>query len=163
MTVKEYKKYYKELHKDSRKNKNWKKNWKFLLQYNYEWDCAFLLDIIIHKLRLMSEYFDNRDVVHMCEEDRLKIIKTLKHALELGEKIRFDEFDDEAEKFMQEHFQKFEKVVTDNNLVCCDMTWDSEDNKNKYFKMIEKSDKQRQKTIKEFFNTIRDNYFDWWD
>lgn len=159
MTVKEYKKYYKELNKDSRKNKNWKKNWKFLLQYNYEWDDAFLIDIIVHKLRLMYEYFNDRSKVYMVEKQRLEIVNSIKRALDLGEKIRIDDFDEESENFMKKHTI----VSTEKENNSCIIKWDSEENEKFYLSIVKKEDKFRRKVIKDFFNTIRDNFENWWD
>ena len=76
------------LMRDLDKNKNWKKRWKDFIKYDYDWDGVFLLEIIMHKLKLIQERYNSDKMSDFMAEESLKPIQdSINECVELGEKI----------------------------------------------------------------------------
>ena len=165
--LKDYKKaYLAERRKNRRscvkKNTDWRKRWMPFIKYDHDFDGAFLIELIVHKLHIMLDYYDHGKYCMQVDESRLEIVESLKEACRLGDVIIADEFNYPAYDIMEAHMKTY---TTPNNDGTCTlhMDWDSPENKAEYDRLIEETDKLREKTINEFFSYIAENFGKWWD
>lgn len=168
--LKEYKKKYIKARKAEprkvriRKNTDWKKRWMPFIKYDHDFDGAFFIELIVHKLHIMLDYYDHGKYCWQVDESRLEIVDSLKEACRLGDMILEDHFEDAAYEIMMAHHHMW--TVPDPELKGCgkiEMEWDSPENEALYEKARKAGEEFREKTIDEFFNYIRKNYHLWWD
>ncbi len=168
--LKEYKKAYLAKRKAEprkcriRKNSDWKKRWMPFIKYDHDFDGGFFLELIVHKLHIMLDFYDHGKYCSQVDESRLEIVESLKEACRLGDLLIADEFDYPAYKVSQAHCKHYTTPCTDgSNLHELHIDWDSPENKKEYDRLIKEGDELRDKTEKEFFDYIRENYHKWWD
>ncbi|MBP5470286.1 MAG: hypothetical protein J6Z11_13690 [Candidatus Riflebacteria bacterium] len=145
-----------------KKNSDWKKRWMPFIKYDHDFDGGFFLELIVHKLHIMLDYYDHGKYCSQVDESRLEIVESLKKACRLGDLLMADEFDFPAYEVSQAHCKHYTTPCADG---ChrLHIEWDSPENKKEYDRLIKEGDELRDKTEKEFFNYIRDNYHKWWD
>ena len=165
--LKNYKKaYLAERRKNRRscvkKNTDWRKRWMPFIKYDHDFDGAFLVELIVHKLHIMLDYYDHGKYCLQVDESRLEIVESLKEACRLGDLIIKDEFNYDAYDVMEAHMKSY---TTSNNDGTCTlhMDWDTPENEALYDKLIEEGDEKRLQTINEFFSYIAENFGKWWD
>ena len=145
-----------------KKNSDWKKRWLPFIKYDHDFDGGFFLELIVHKLHIMLDYYDHGKYCSQVDESRLEIVESLKEACRLGDLLMADEFDFPAYEDSQAHCKQYTTPCADG---ChrLHIEWDSPENKKEYDRLIKEGDELRDKTEKEFFDYIRDNYHKWWD
>jgi len=167
--LKEYKKAYKAERKANRricvkKNTDWRKRWLPFIKYDHDFDGAFLIELLVHKLHIMLDYYDHGKYCMQVDESRLEIVESLKEACRLGDMILEDKFEDAAYEIMEKHHHMWTEPCKDNSNLCeIKMEWDSEEAHQEYEKLREAGEAEREKTIDEFFLYIRKHYREWWD
>lgn len=150
----------------TKKNSDWKKRWLPFIKYDHDFDGDFLIELIVHKLHIMLDYYDHGKYCWQIEESRLEIVESLKEACRLGDLILEDNFNKPAFEIMEKHFVSNSEEITEG---CFKgkyrhiSKWDSEENKLKYEALMKKTDELREKTIDQFFDYIRKHYREWWD
>ena len=168
--LKEYKKNYIKARREEprkvriKRNSDWKKRWIPFIKYDHDFDGEFFIELIVHKLHIMLDYYDHGKYCWQVDESRLEIVKSLQKACELGDKILEDDFDKDAYKVMEEHMTSCTRPIEGReDVIEFHMEWDSEENHKLYNELSKKADKEREKTIDEFFKYIRKEYRKWWD
>lgn len=168
--LKEYKKkYLAERRSEPRKirlkkNSDWKTRWMPFIKYDHDFDGFFFIDLIVHKLHIMLDYYDHGKYCTQIDESRLEIVESLKEACRLGDLIIEDEFNEPAYKIMMEHHHMWSEPCVDKpGLSELKMEWDSSENKAEYDRLMTETDVEREKTINEFFEYIKKHYREWWD
>lgn len=106
------------------KNKYWKTRWEDIISRDDDSDYEYLMRLILHKLDLMLEYYENPDgnpKKNLNKESLNNIINSLKEALRLGELCE-SETDENCDKFLAEHckttFVLVDPTATDQVEVC---------------------------------------------
>ena len=165
--LKDYKKAYKRKRWEDRKwcvkkNSDWRKRWMPFIKYDHDFDGFFLLELIIHKLHIMLDYYEHGKYCHQIDESRLEIVDELREACRLGDLLIEDNFDEEAFKVMDAHMKTY-TTPCDDGCHELHMDWDTPENHKLYNKLIKEADKARAQTEKDFFDYIRDHYHRWWD
>ena len=165
--LKDYKKAYKRKRWEDRKwcvkkNSDWKKQWLPFIKYDHNFDGTFLVELIVHKLHIMLDFYEHGKYCAQCDEERLEIVKELKEACRLGDLIIADEFNEPAYKVMMAHMKTY-TTPNDNGTCTLHMDWDTPENKAEYDRLEKETDAEREKTIDKFFKFIRKNYRKWWD
>jgi len=165
--LKEYKKAYKAYRRANRKtcvhrNSDWRKRWLPFIKYDHDFDGFFFIDLIVHKLHIMLDFYEHGKYCSQVDESRLEIVESLKEACRLGDLIIEDKFNDPAFEIMEKHM-KTSAMPNDDGTSTLHINWDSPEYKAEYDKLIEETDAIREKTIDEFFDFIRKNYRFWWD
>ena len=165
--LKDYKKAYKKKHWEDRKwcvkkNSDWRKRWMPFIKYDHDFDGGFFIELIVHKLHIMLDYYEHGKYCMQVDESRLEIVDSLREACRLGDLILADEFDNEALDFLVAHEKTWTTSNEDGTYNYC-TSWDTEENHKLYNKLIKEADKKREKTIDEFFKFIRKEYRKWWD
>lgn len=147
-----------------KKNTDWRKRWMPFIKYDHDFDGAFFIELIVHKLHIMLDYYDYGKYCWQVDESRLEIVESLKEACKLGDAILEDKFEDAAYEVMMAHHRMWCEPDP-NNKHCGEikMEWDSPENEAKYEELRKAGEAEREKTIDEFFNYIRKNYHLWWD
>ena len=145
-----------------KKNSDWKKRWLPFIKYDHDFDGFFFIDLIVHKLHIMLDYYEHGKYCMQVDESRLEIVESLKEACRLGDLIIEDNFDDPAFEIMEKHM-KTSTTPNNDGTSTLHMDWDTPEDEAEYDKLKAKADIEREKTIDEFFNFIRKNYRLWWD
>lgn len=169
--LKEYKKAYLAERKKYKKtrvkeNSDWKKRWLPFIKYDHDFDGEYLIELIVHKLHIMLDYYDHGKYCWQVEESRLEIVESLKEACRLGDLILEDNFNKPAFEIMEKHFVSSSEEITEG---CFKgkyrhiSKWDSEENKFKHEALMKETDELREKTIDQFFDYLRKHYREWWD
>lgn len=168
--LKDYKKAYASARKAEpreariKKNSDWRKRWMPFIKYDHDFDGAFFIDLIVHKLHIMLDYYDHGKYCMQADESRLEIVKSLKEACRLGDMILADEFENPAYEIMTKHHRMWtESDPNKEYLGVIKMEWDSPENEALYEKAKKAGEEFRERTIDEFFNYIRKHYIEWWD
>lgn len=145
-----------------KKNSDWRRRWMPFIKYDHDFDGIFFIELIVHKLHIMLDYYDHGKYCHQVDESRLEIVKSLKEACKLGDMILEDAFYDPVYKFMEEHTHINEIPYSDGN-VQISIVWDSKENEQQYKEISRKCEASKKKIINHFFNYIKENYDRWWD
>ena len=169
--LKEYKKAYLANRKKNRKscvkkNTDWKKRWLPFIKYDHDFDGEFLIEIIVHKLHIMLDFYDFGKYVWQVDESRLEIVDELREACSLGDMILADEFCNPAYEILEKHLHTYTTPCEDGEMKgCCQlhMDWDSTEDEAEYEKLRKQGDKEREDTIKKFFSYLAKNYQKWGD
>jgi hypothetical protein len=167
--LKDYKKAYKADRRENRRtcvkrNSDWKKRWLPFIKYDHDFDGFFLIELMVHKLHIMLDYYDHGKYCMQVDESRLEIVESLKEACRLGDLILEDDFNEPAYKVMMEHHRMWTEPCKDNSHLCeIKMEWDSPEAKAEYDRLEKETDALREKTIDEFFDFVRKHYREWWD
>lgn len=167
--LKEYKKAYLAERKKYKKtrvkeNYDWKKRWLPFIKYDHDFDGEYLIELIVHKLHIMLDYYDHGKYCWQVEESRLEIIESLKEACRLGDLILENNFNKPAFEVMEKHFVSSSEEITEG---CFKgkyrhiSKWDSEENKLKYEALMKETDELRENTIDQFFDYLRKHYREW--
>lgn len=147
-----------------KKNSDWKKRWMPFIKYDHDFDGFFFIDLIVHKLHIMLDFYEHGKYCAQVDESRLEIVESLREACRLGDLIIDDKFNDPAFAIMEEHHRMWSEPCADRKgLYEIKMEWDSPENEAEYNRLMEETDAIREKTIDEFFSFIRKNYQLWWD
>jgi len=103
--LKEYKKNFKKDCKEYRckPNHDWRKRWLPIIKYDHDFDGAYFLDLIMHKLNIMYDYYDFGYYIMQSDESKKEILDTLKEAIDLGKKIQEHDYNEGSDNFMDEH------------------------------------------------------------
>ena len=165
--LKEYKKAYKANRRENRRacvkrNSDWRKRWMPFIKYDHDFDGFFLIELMVHKLHIMLDYYDHGKYCMQVDESRLEIVDSLKEACRLGDLIVADDFNSPAYKVMMAHMTTT-TTPTDYGTCTINFNWDTPENKAEYERLIKETDAEREKTIDEFFNFVRKNYHFWCD
>ena len=98
------------------------------------------------------------------DKSRLEIVNSLKEACRLGQIILDDKFEDKVFEFSEKHSKRYKEKSTDlKDAYELIIKWDSEENREKFYKMLEEAENSRILAKKEFFNYLAENYDLWWD
>lgn len=169
--LKDYKKAYLSNRKKYKKtcvkaNSDWKERWMSFIKYDHDFDGLFLIELIVHKLHIMLDYYDHGKYCWQVNESRLEIVESLKEACRLGDLILEDNFNAPAFEILDKHYTTWSEKITEGKFI--DMyeykyKWDSEENKLKYDSLMKETDELREKTIDQFFDHIRKHFNEWWD
>ena len=165
--LKEYKKAYKRKRWEDRKwcvkkNSDWRKRWMPFIKYDHDFDGDFLIELIVHKLHIMLDYYEHGKYCMQVDESRLEIVDELREACRLGDLIIADDFNEPAYEIMEKHM-KTSTTPNDDGTCTLHMDWDTPENEAEYRKLSKETDALREKTIDQFFKYIRKNYRKWWD
>ena len=166
--LKEYKKAYISNRKSEprkcriKRNSDWKKRWLPFIKYDHDFDGGFFLELIVHKLHIMLDYYEHGKYCMQVDESRLEIVEELRKACKLGDALIADEFDNPAYEIMEAHC-KMRTEPNGDGTGTLHFDWDTPENEAAYRKLSKKCDALREKTEKEFFDYIRDHYQRWWD
>ena len=146
------------------KNSDWRKRWMPFIKYDHDFDGGFFIELIVHKLHIMLDYYDHGKYCMQVDESRLEIVESLKEACRLGDMILEDKFEDTAHDIMMEHHHMW-TVQDDERKNCArlEMEWDSPENEALYEKASKAGEEFRERTIAEFFDYIGKHYREWWD
>ncbi len=168
--LKEYKKKYLAERKAKprsariKKNSDWRKRWMPFIKYDHDFDGFFFIALIVHKLHIMLDFYDQGKHCMQVDESRLEIVESLKEACRLGDLIVEDKFNASALEIMEKHYNVKSELRNDgSNLFELKMEWDSPENKAEYEKLTAEADALKEKTIDEFFSYVRRHYREWWD
>lgn len=169
--LKEYKKDYLAERKKYKKtcvkeNSDWKKRWLPFIKYDHDFDGEFLIELIVHKLHIMLDYYDHGKYCWQVDESRLEIVESLKEACRLGDLILEDNFEAESFDFLDKHYTAWAEEIVEGKfkgLYKHESKWDSIENKLKYEALRLEAENLREKTIDQFFDYIRKHYREWWD
>ena len=152
-----------------KKNSDWRKRWLPFIKYDHDFDGIFFLDIIVHKLHIMLDYYEHGKYCWQVDESRLEIVESLREACRLGDMLIADEFNEPAYEIMHAHMhthsepcetELFGKKQTLSKLVS---EWDSPENEELYRKAEKAGEEFKAKTEKEFFEYLCKHYEEWWD
>lgn len=149
-----------------KKNSDWKKRWMPFIKYDHDFDGGFLIELIVHKLHIMLDYYDHGKYCWQVDESRLEIVESLKEACRLGDLILEDNFNEPAFEIMDKHYTAWAEEITEGKFKGMyehKSKWDSEENELKYETLMKETDELREKTIDQFFNHIRKHFNEWWD
>lgn len=147
-----------------KKNPDWKKRWLPFIKYDHDFDGMFLIELIVHKLHIMLDYYDHGKYCSQVDESRLEIVESLKEACRLGDLLMADEFEYAAYDVMMAHHKMWTEKSKDGSKLCeLKMEWDSKENEELYNKLRDEGEKAREETYDKFFNYIKDNFRKWWD
>lgn len=165
--LKDYKKAYKADRKANKgscvkKNRDWKRRWLPFIKYDHDFDGSFFIEIMVHKLHIMLDYYKHGKYCLQTDESRNEIVSNLQEACRLGDLIIADDFCDEAYEFSHNHRKTYTTPLGDGKRQF-HIEWDSEENKTIYNKMMVEGEALREKTIDEFFHYVRKHYEEWWD
>lgn len=165
--LKAYKKAYRAKRKADKgfcvkKNRDWRRRWGQFIKYDHDFDGFWLIELIVHKLHIMLDYYEHGRYCMQVDESRLKIVESLKEACRLGDLIMADEFEQPANEVMHAHM-KVNLIPQDNGNKLLDLKWDSEEDKAEFDRLSDEGCALREKTIDEFFSYIRAHYAEWWD
>lgn len=129
-------------------------------KFNACWDWSGIVWSILVDLSARYDYFTEQ-AKYLSDADRQKILASLKKALDAGEKLLSYDSGKESDDFLDIHCKTGIKTLEDGS-VQLQFLWDSPDNEKLYILMQDEEHLEYGKTEKEFFDTIRDNLFDWW-
>lgn len=148
-----------------KKNSDWRKRWLPLIKYDHDFDGSFFLELIVHKLHIMLDYYDHGEYCAQVDESRLEIVESLKEACRLGDSILADKFDEDAYELMRKHMRTVREPFEfgEKRLSSLRFEWDSPENEAAYDEASKAGEELREKTITEFFDYIRKHYEEWWD
>lgn len=139
----------------------WRKRWLPLIKYDHDWDGEYLIMVMAFKLHIMLDFFSHRDNFVLSEESRMKIVEQLEKACELADKVVDDDFYKGAYDYLEAHIKRNE-VKTDFG-TGYEGVWDSPESEAEYHRLSKEAQEERKRTIREFFDFVRDNYENWWD
>ena len=131
--LKDYKKKY--LSKRDRfsvkKNTDWRRRWLPFIKYDHDFDGAFIIELLTHKLHIMLDYYEHGKYCMQVDESRLEIVESLRHACELGDAIVADEFNNESLEILM---TKCKEYTTSNGDGTCTLhfDWDSPEDEQRY-------------------------------
>lgn len=116
-------------------------DWFPVIWEDRQWDNAYLEKILIRKMELMKEFYENPKNCVQVDESRLEIVETLANAIEL-----YNHMDDHIDLWWEEVHPNFE-------------TMSDEDRK----AALNKSLKIEQESHERFWDYIKTNVRLWWD
>ena len=113
--LKDYKKAYladRKKHKKTcvKANSDWKERWMPFIKYDHDFDGGFLIELIVHKLHIMLDYYDHSKYCWQVDESRLEIVESLKEACRLGDLILEVKFNEPAFEILDKHFLAYHPV-----------------------------------------------------
>ena len=77
----------------------WEEDWKEFIKHDMQWDPGFFYFLIVHKLKLMREYFDpDNGNTSLCRRSAKRDCRQIDKALELAAFLNDDKWIDEAAK-----------------------------------------------------------------
>ena len=134
------------------------------VKYDQDFDGYYFIEMIVHKLHIMLDYYEHGKYCMQIDESRLEIVDSLKEACRLGDMIIKDEFEEEAYEIMLLHHRMWtEPNPEPKSGGTIKMEWDSLENEALYRKASEAGQKHREEIVDEFFDYIKKNYRSWWD
>ena len=145
-----------------KKNDDWRKRWMPFIKYDHDFDGSFLLELIVHKLHIMLDFYEHGEYCHQVDESRLQIVEELKEACRLGDLLVADAFDDPALQIMSEHHRMW-TTPAENGMAKINMEWDDPANEVLYNKASKSCEELRERTIREFFDYVCEHFRNWWD
>ena len=144
------------------KNCDWRKRWMPFIKYDHDFDSRFFLDLIIYKLHILLDFYEQGKYCMQAEEGRLQIVDSLKEACRLGDLLIDDNFDSAALKIIGEHcHHKF--IPVNDQWSELEITWDDSKYEEEYHKLSEQANIEREETKQKFFKYLADHYEEWWD
>lgn len=163
-------------------NTDWEERWGRTTREDFDNGNLFLINIIVHKLELMKNYYSQADSrYHRKSKALAQIRQTLNDTLELAYKIwgRPDapsiELDSVIERYYSESSEIYEvhtiryRVSSSNgeasafNKRPIKIVWDNKSNEQLWKKVIKKEDRKRQRDIDAFFLMISRHHSSWCD
>lgn len=124
---------------DMKKNKEWKDRWLPFIQYDYDFDGLYIISLIVHKLKLIKEHYQDEALV-ISKKDKNRIIRQVNEVLELGEGLLTQSYDEPL----------LELVDKKTN----EEVWDETSRRCK---------KEKKNMNKKFFSLLAKYYEGWWD
>lgn len=113
----------------------WEEDWKEFIKHDMQWDPGFFYFLIVHKLKLMREYFDpDNGNTSLCRRSAKRNCRQIDKALELAAFLNDDKWVDEATKDIKDVRERF-KI----------------------------QDKLWKQATRRFFLYIANHYERWWD
>jgi hypothetical protein len=147
-----------------KKNSDWRKRWMPFIKYDHDFDGGFFLELIVHKLHIMLDYYDHGKYCAQVDESRLEIVESLRKACALGDALINDEFYDEAYAVMEKHMT-VRTTDCEEHPGCKQLhfDWDSEADEQHYHELEKAAEDARKKAKEDFFRYIGEHYEEWWD
>lgn len=97
--------------RDLKKHPDWKKRWRDFCKYDMDWDWLFMVELLVHKLTLMKEYYKN--LKHMADDEKENIVQTLEQCIEIGNRVISEDYNQESLQF----FKKVAKYTVGHKIV----------------------------------------------
>ena len=126
---------------------------------NHDFDSAFLMQVIVWKMKDMLYQLDvvDKSFVDLRNQEHLKdngyegdMLKSLEECIEIGERLIDDDYEkipDVVEKWFNEH--KFNETMP-------------EDIYKLFSESLKESEKQRKKDNEKFFDIMKQHHYGWW-
>jgi len=77
----------------------WEKDWKEFIKHDMQWDPGFFYYLIVHKLKLMRDYYDpDNGETCLCRRSAKRDCRQIEKALSLAAALEDDDWVDEATK-----------------------------------------------------------------
>lgn len=116
-------------------NTTWEEDWKEFIKHDMQWDPGFFYFLIVHKLKLMREYFDpDNGNTCLCRRSAKRNCRQIDKALELAAFLNDDKWVDEATKEIKDEQER-----------------------------IKIHDKLWKQATRRFFLYLANHYEEWWD
>ena len=113
----------------------WEEDWKEFIKHDMQWDPGFFYFLIVHKLKLMREYFDpDNGNTSLCRRSAKRNCRQIDKVLELAVFLNDDKWVDEATKDIKDVRER-----------------------------IKIHDKLWKQATRRFFLYIANHYEGWWD
>jgi len=80
------------------------KNWFKIIWKDREWDHGYFYEIIYFKLERMLKFYENKSLVTVCEERRLRTVKQLKLTMFVLKRIIDDDY------YLFEEYDRLSKI-----------------------------------------------------
>lgn len=113
----------------------WEEDWKEFIKHDMQWDPGFFYFLIVHKLKLMREYFDpDNGNTSLCRRSAKRNCRQIDKALELAAVLNDDEWVDAATKDIKDAKER-----------------------------IKVHDKLWKQATRKFFLYLSNHYEGWWD
>ena len=113
----------------------WEEDWKEFIKHDMQWDPGFFYFLIVHKLKLMREYFDpDNGNTSLCRRSAKRDCRQIDKALELAAFLNDNKWVDEATKDIKDVRER-----------------------------IKIHDKLWKQATRRFFLYLANHYEEWWD
>jgi len=130
--------------------------WSKVLWNNFEWDSAYLLEIIQYKLSKMKKYFETANII--LPETYAEMLDKINLALDACNQLVSRDFETELhDTFYSKYPQDLENWIQHIN-----DPW-SEEKKKEFNDMVNAVNEKEKEYEHQLFDTMRDYHQEWWD
>jgi hypothetical protein len=136
--------------------------WSKVLWNNFDWDHAYLLEILEYKLQKMKKYFETSGFIEKEEYD--KMIEKISICLDACKQLRNTEYEDILyEKYYEKYPFHIDTWVDEQGRVVHGMKSMDGEERDCFLQTQELIDNKNKELRHQLFDTMRDNYDWWWD